>query len=108
MWLFRIAQSLSFNCQTILHFADVDNTFQGQVSWFAVLYFSWAPPNHILQFQEPLPTGKTISTFSKNCQKTQQWVLHPQPQEYAVAIPTKFNDLHGGADCVDGFIRVVK
>jgi len=25
-----------------------------------------------------------------------------------VVIPTKFNDLHGWADCVDGFIRVVK
>ena len=23
-------------------------------------------------------------------------------------IPTKYNDLHGWADCVDGFIRVVK
>jgi hypothetical protein len=25
-----------------------------------------------------------------------------------VVIPTKFKDLHGCADCVDGFIRVVK
>jgi len=25
-----------------------------------------------------------------------------------VVIPTKFKDLHGWADCVDGFIRVVK
>jgi len=38
----------------------------------------------------------------------QQWVLRPQAQEYAVVIPTKYKDLHGWADCVDGFIRVVK
>jgi len=38
---------------------------------------------------------------------TQQWVLRPQAQEYVVVIPTKFNDLHVWADCVDGFIRVV-
>jgi len=25
-----------------------------------------------------------------------------------VVIPTKYNDLHGWADCVDGIIRVVK
>jgi len=25
-----------------------------------------------------------------------------------VVIPTKYKDLHGWADCVDGFIRVVK
>jgi len=39
---------------------------------------------------------------------TQQWVLCPQAQEYAVVIPTKYKDLHAWADCVDGFIRVVK
>jgi len=49
-----------------------------------------------------------LSTFSKRCKITQQWVLCPQPQEYAVVIPTKYKDLHGWADCVDGFIRVVK
>jgi len=38
----------------------------------------------------------------------QHWVLRPQVQECAVAIPTKYKDLHGWADCVDGFIRVVK
>jgi hypothetical protein len=87
---------------------DLDNTFQGRVPSFPVLYFSWTPPNQILQFQERLPAGKALSTFSKRCQTTQQWVLRPQPQEYAVVIPTKFKDLHGWADCVDGFIRVVK
>jgi hypothetical protein len=87
---------------------DLDNTFQGRILSFPVLYFSWTPPNQILQFQERLPAGKSISTFSKRCKQTQQWVLCPQPQEYAVLIPTKFKDLHGSADCVDGFIRVVK
>jgi hypothetical protein len=88
--------------------SDLDNTFQGRVPSFPVLYFSWTPPNQILQFQERLPAGKSISTFSKRCKKTQQWILRPQPQEYAVVIPTKYKDPHGWADCVDGFIRVVK
>jgi hypothetical protein len=35
-------------------------------------------------------------------------MLHPQPQEYAVVIATKYKDLHSWADCVDGFIQVVK
>jgi len=87
---------------------DLDNTFQGRIPSFPVLYFSWTPPNQILQFQERLPAGKSILTFSKRCKQTQQWVLHPQPHEYAVVIPMKFKDLHGWADCVDGFIRVVK
>jgi len=87
---------------------DLDNTFQGRIPCFPVLYFSWTPLNQILQFQECLPAGKAISTFSNRCKKTQQWVLHPEAQEYAVVIPTKYKDLHGWADCVDGFIRVVK
>jgi len=62
----------------------------------------------MLPFQERPPSGKLISTFSKRCKKTQQWILRPQPQEYAVVIPSKCNDPHGWADCVDGFIRVVK
>jgi len=87
---------------------NLDNTFQGRISSFPLLYFSWTPPNQILQFQEPLPAGKAILTFSKRCKMTQQWVLCPQAQEYAVVIPTKFKDLHGWADWVDGFIWVVK
>jgi len=87
---------------------DLDNTFQGQIPSFPVLYFSWTPPNQILQFQNRLPARKAISTFSKRCKNTQQWVLHPQAQEYAVVIPTKYKDLHGWADSVDGFIQVVK
>jgi len=47
-------------------------------------------------------------TFSKRFKKTQQWVLRAEAQEYAVVIATKFKDLHGCADCVDGFIRMVK
>jgi len=88
--------------------SDLNNTFQGQVPSFPVLYFCWTPPNQILQFQERLPAGKAIPTFSNRCKKTHQWVLHPQAQEYTVVIPTKFKDLHGWADCVDGFMRVVK
>jgi hypothetical protein len=34
--------------------------------------------------------------------------LRPQTEEYTVVIPTKYQDLHGWADCYDWFIRVVK
>jgi len=68
--------------------SDLDNTFQGQVPSFPVLYFSWTPTNQILQFQECLPAGKLISTFSRRFKKTQQWILCPQAQEYVGAIPT--------------------
>jgi len=40
--------------------------------------------------------------------KTQHWVLCPQAQKYAVVIPTIYKDLHGWADCFDGFIQFVK
>jgi hypothetical protein len=59
--------------------SDLDNTFRGRVPSFPVLYFHWTPPNQSLQFQKRLLTGKSISTFSKRCQKTQQWILRPQP-----------------------------
>jgi len=88
--------------------SDLDNTFQGRVPSFPVLYFSWTPPNQILQFQECLPAGKTISICSKQCKLSHQWILHPQPQEYVVVIPTKYKDLDGWADDVDRIIRVVK
>jgi hypothetical protein len=39
---------------------------------------------------------------------TQQWVLHPQAQQYAVVIRTKYKDPHRWAECVDRFIQVVK
>jgi hypothetical protein len=39
---------------------------------------------------------------------TQQWILCPQVQEYAVVIPTKFKDPHGWANCVDRCIRIVR
>jgi len=88
--------------------SDLDNTFQGQDSSFHVLYFSWTPLNQILQFQECLPAGNLISAFSTRCKKIQQWILRPQPLEYEVVIPTKYKDPHSWADCIDGFIRVVK
>jgi len=78
------------------------------MSSFPVLYFSWTPPNRILQLQEHLPAGNAISTFSKMCKKSQQWVLCPQAEEYAVVIPKKFKDLDGWADYVDEIIQVIK
>ena len=88
--------------------SDLGNTFQGRVPSVPVLYFSWTPQNQILQFQELLLAGKTITTFATWCKQTQQWLLRPQGQDYAVAISTKYKDLHGRADCVDGFIWVIK
>jgi hypothetical protein len=44
----------------------------------------------------------------KRCKKTQKCILLPKAQEYKVVIRTKYRDLHGWADCVDGFIWVVK
>jgi hypothetical protein len=87
---------------------DLDNSFQGQIPSFPLLFSSWTASNQILQFQERLPTRKVLSTFSKKCKKTQQWVLRPQAQDYAAVIPTKYKHLHGWADCVDGLIWVVK
>jgi hypothetical protein len=78
--------------------SDRDNSFQGRVPSVPVLYFGWTPPNQILQFQEHLPAGKAISTVSKRCKKTQQWILRLQVQEYAVVILTKYKDPHGWAD----------
>jgi len=45
----------------------LDNTFEGRILCFPVLYVSWTPPNQILQFPERLPAGKAISTFFKRC-----------------------------------------
>jgi len=88
--------------------SNLDITFQGRVPSFPVLYFSWTPPNQILQFQECLPTRNSISIFSKRCKKSQQWILCAQVQEFAVVIPTKYKDPRDWADCVDGFIWVAK
>jgi len=88
--------------------SDLDNTFQGWVPSSPVLYFSWTPLTQILQFQERLPARNIISSSSKWCKKSQQLILHPQVQDYAEVIPTNYKDPHGWADCVDGFIRVVK
>jgi len=88
--------------------SDLNDTSQGRVPSFPVLYISCIPLSQLFQFQERLPVGELISTFPKRCKKTQQWILHPQAQEYAVVIQTKYNDLHGSADCVDWLIQVVK
>jgi len=84
------------------------NTFQWWIPSFPVLNFSRTPLNQILQFQEQVPAGHTMSTVSRRCKNTQQRVLRPQAQEYAVVIPTKYKNTHGWADCVDRFIQVVK
>jgi hypothetical protein len=81
--------------------SDLDNTFPGRVPSFPVLYFSWTPLNQILQFQELLPARKAISTLSKQCQNTQQWILCPPVQEYC-------KDPHGWVVSVAGFIRVIR
>jgi len=87
---------------------DLDNTFQGRIPSVSILHLSWTAPNQILQCQKHVPAGKALSTFSKRCQKTQQWVLRPQVQEYMVVIPRRYKDLCGWADFVDGFVWVVK
>jgi len=88
--------------------SDLDHTFEGCVPSFPAVFCSWTPPNQILRFQLCLPAGKTISTILKWCKKTQQSILRPQAQEYAVVIPTLYQDLNGWPDCVDRFIWVVK
>jgi hypothetical protein len=85
-----------------------DNTFQGRVPSFPVLSFIWTPPNQIIQFLVHLPVGWSISTFSMRSWITKQWKLRPQPQGYAVLIPTKYKDANDWADCSNGFSRVVK
>ena len=88
--------------------SELDDSFQGRVAPLLILYFSWTPTNEMLRIQELLSAGNTLSSVSKRCKKTQRWILHLQAQENAEAIPTMFKDLHGWADCIDGFIRVVK
>jgi hypothetical protein len=45
--------------------SNLDNTFQGRIPSLQVLYFSWTPPNQILQFRLRLIAGKAIAAFSK-------------------------------------------
>jgi len=52
--------------------SELDNTFQGRVPSFPVLYSIWPPPNEILQFQERLPARNKISNLSKRCKNTEQ------------------------------------
>jgi hypothetical protein len=84
--------------------SNLDNTFEGRVPSFPVLYCSRTPPNQILKFQGHLPTGKAICIFSKRFKKTQQWILCTQVLEYAVVIPTMYKHAYGWADGVDGYI----
>jgi len=62
--------------------SEFGNAFQGQVSSFPVLYISLTTTHQIEDFQKPLTAWKTISTFSKRCKSTQQWLLDPPVQEY--------------------------
>jgi len=59
---------------------DLDNTSRRGIPCFPVIFFSWTPPNHILQCQERLPAGNAVWTFSTRWKETQQWVLRPQDQ----------------------------
>jgi hypothetical protein len=43
----------------------LDKNFQGQVPSLLIFYFTWMPPNKLLQFLEHLPEGKILPTFSK-------------------------------------------
>ena len=87
---------------------DLDNTFEGRIPSLPVLFFSWTPPNQILQFEDRPPSGKAISTCYTRCKNKHQWDFWLQAQEYTVVIATKFKDLPGWADCFDVFIQVVK
>jgi hypothetical protein len=69
---------------------------------------SWTPYIRSIQFQELLPAGTALLTISERCKKTQQCILCPQAEEYTVVYPTKSKDFDSWADCIDGFIRVVK
>jgi len=60
------------------------------------------------QVLKRMPAGTTLSTIYKRCQKTPQWISHSQPQQDAVVTPIMYIDQHGWADCVDGFIWLVK
>jgi hypothetical protein len=42
--------------------------------------------------------------FSEMCQKSLQWIMYSQAQEYAVVIPTNYKELLGWADCLDRII----
>jgi len=68
--------------------SDPNNTFQGHVPSYAVLFFNWTKAYQMLQFKECLPAGKTISTCSNRSKMTQHWIIGPQAQDYAVVIPT--------------------
>jgi len=57
---------------------DFENTFQGWIPSFPVLFFRLTPPNQMLQFQGRLTTRKALLTICKRCQRTQWWVLRPQ------------------------------
>jgi len=73
-----------------------------------VLYFSCTPSDRTFQFQEQLPIRKAILNFSITCNTTPLWIFHPQAQQFTVVIPIEYYDQCGWADCVDGFIQVVK
>jgi len=84
-----------------------DDTFQGQVLSFPVLYFSWNQLNQIEQFEDCLPTGKMKLIFSKRSMYTEQLVLYPPVGECVVVIPTLYHDPLGWVDCTVGFMQVV-
>src|SRR5882757_2334639 len=102
------------SCLNLITFGSnirtVTSITPSKAEFLLFLYYTSAGLHQIRSsnFTSACPLENPISTFSKRCKKTQQWILRPQPQEYAVVIPTKYKDRHGWADCVDGFIQVVK
>jgi hypothetical protein len=86
--------------------SDCENAFQGRVPTFPSSQGRWTPPIGILQCENYIPARRTILMFSKTYRTTQQWMLYLQVQEYASVGPTKYQDLHRCAACVDSFIWV--
>jgi len=64
-----------------------DNAFQGLVSAVSVPHFSRMPANQTLHYPDHQLDGYTVLTSLNGSKNSQQLILHPQAQEYAVAIP---------------------
>jgi len=86
---------------------DLNNTFYRRISFlFCIIHqlesTKWGSPIS----RAPAIRKRNIN-LSIWCKKTQQSVLRPPVQEYAVLHPTKYQNFNGWAYCVDGCIWVV-
>jgi len=77
---------------------DLDNTFQGRVSAFPIVYFCQTRPDLILQFLGSLPAAISIFMFSLRCKNIQPWLLCASAQNYWLMILTKNQDPQYWAD----------